>query len=157
MMSPLLRVNGKGNANLPKETLDYGLRVSIVGTSKGQGGKELEELKGVTIPIKITGTFSEPKPSVDLAAIVKEQATGELKAKAEEKLKEELGDDLGGLLSGALGGKKATDDEAADTESTEPATADETTEAADEAAPAEEKSAEDQLKEDVKEKLKGFF
>src|SRR5690606_32474836 len=112
-----LRVNGQGNASLPKETIDYGLRVSIVGTSKGQGGKELEELKGVTIPIKITGTFSEPKPSVDLAAIVKEQATGELKAKAEEKLKEELGDDLGGLLGGALGGKKATDDEAAaDTE-----------------------------------------
>lgn len=157
MMSPLLRVNGKGSASLPKETIDYGLRVSIVGTSKGQGGKELEELKGVTIPIKITGTFSEPKPSVDLAAIVKEQATGELKAKAEEKLKKELGDDLGGLLGGALGGNKATDDKAAaDTESTEPANADETTESADEA-PAEEKSAEEQLKEDVKNKLKGLF
>ena len=158
MMSPLLRVNGKGSASLPKETIDYSLRVSIVGTSKGQGGKELEDLKGVTIPIKITGTFSEPKPSVDLAAIVKEQASGELKAKAEEKLKEELGDDLGGLLGGALGGKKATDDEAAaDAESTEPATADETTEPAAEEAPTEEKSAEDQLKEDVKEKLKGLF
>lgn len=155
MMSPLLRVNGKGNASLPKETIDYALRVSIVGTSKGQGGKELEELKGVTIPIKITGTFSEPKPSVDLAAIVKEQATGELKAKAEEKLKDKLGDDLGGLLGGALGGKKATD-EAAETENTEPAPADETSEPVEET-PAEELSPEDQLKEDVKNKLKGLF
>ncbi|MDX1573033.1 MAG: AsmA family protein [Methylophaga sp.] len=157
MMSPLLRVNGKGNASLPKETIDYSLRVSIVGTSKGQGGKELEELKGVTIPIKITGTFSEPKPSVDLAAIVKEQASGELKAKAEEKLKEKLGDDLGGLLGGALGGQKATEaDAAAETKSTEPATADETSEPAEEA-PAETLSPEEQLKEDVKNKLKGLF
>ncbi|MDT8310083.1 MAG: AsmA family protein [Methylophaga sp.] len=156
MMSPLLRINGKGNASLPKETIDYGLRVSIVGTAQGQGGKELEELKGVTIPIKITGTFSEPKPSVDLAAIVKEQASGELKAKAEEKLKEKLGDDLGGLLGGALGGNKAADDATIETETTEPAPADETSEPA-EQAPAEQPSAEEQLKEDVKNKLKGLF
>ncbi len=156
MMSPLLRVNGKGNASLPKETIDYALRVAIVGTSKGQGGKELAELKGVTIPIKITGTFSELKPSVDLAAIVKEQASGELKAKAEEKLKDKLGDDLGGLLGGALGGKKATD-EAAEPENTEPAPADETSEPAEEAPAKEEPSAEEQLKEDIKNKLKGFF
>lgn len=155
MMSPLLRVNGKGNASLPEETIDYSLRVSIVGTAKGQGGKALEDLKGVTIPIKITGTFSEPKPTVDLAAIVKEQASDELKAKAEEKLKEELGDDLGNLLGGALGGQKATD-EAAETETTEPAPAEETAEPAEEA-PAEEPSAEEQLKEDVKNKLKGLF
>lgn len=154
MMSPLLRVNGKGSASLPKETIDYGLRVSIVGTSKGQGGKDLEDLKGVTIPIKITGTFSEPKPTVDLAAIVKEQATGELKAKAEEKLKEKLGDDLGGLLGGALGGSKATDESTQQPAEATPETAPESTESA----PAEEKpSAEEQLKEDVKEKLKGFF
>ncbi|MEX1199257.1 MAG: AsmA family protein [Methylophaga sp.] len=155
MMSPLLRINGKGSASLPKETINYNLRVSVVGTSKGQGGKELEELKGVTIPIKITGTFSEPKPSVDLAAIVKEQASGELKAKAEEKLKEKLGDDLGGLLGGALGGNKTTD-EAADPENTEPAPADETSAPAEEA-PAEQLSPEEQLKEDVKNKLKGLF
>ncbi len=158
MMSPLLRVNGKGSASLPKETIDYNLRVSIVGTSKGQGGKELEELKGVTIPIKITGTFSEPKPSVDLAAIVKEQASGELKAKAEEKLKEKLGDDLGGLLGDALGGKKASEaDAAAETEIIEPTTADETSEPVEETPAEEEPSIEEQLKEDVKNKLKGLF
>ncbi len=155
MMSPLLRVNGKGSASLPKETIDYNLRVSIVGTSKGQGGKELAELKGVTIPIKITGTFAEPKPSVDLAAIVKEQASSELKAKAEEKLKEKLGDDLGGLLGGALGGNQTTD-KAAETENTEPAPSDEPSAPAEEA-PAETLSPEEQLKEDVKNKLKGLF
>ncbi|HET8808122.1 MAG TPA: AsmA family protein [Methylophaga sp.] len=158
MMSPLLRINGEGKASLPKETIDYSLRVSIVGTSKGQGGKELEELKGVTIPIKITGTFDEPKPSVDLAAIVKEQATGELKAKAEEKLKEKLGDDLGGLLGDALGGNTATEaDATTETESTAPPAADETSEPADATPAEEEPSVEEQLKEDVKNKLKGLF
>lgn len=157
MMSPLLRVNGKGNASLPKETIDYSLRVSIVGTSKGQGGKELEELKGVTIPVKITGTFDEPKPTVDLAAIVKEQASEELKAKAQEKIKDKLGDDIGGLLGGALGGKKATEQPAAETDADAGTESTPESEEATEQPPAEEPSAEEKLKEDVKNKLKGLF
>ncbi|WP_417500200.1 AsmA family protein [Methylophaga sp.] len=144
--SPLLRIDGAGKANLANETLDYGLKVAVVGTSKGQGGKELEELKGVTIPIKITGTFSEPKPTVDLANLVKDKAKEELKSKAEEKLKEKLGDDLGGLLGGKLGGSKAKPE----TQSTE-------AENATEAEAEEEKSSDKKLEDAVKDKLKNFF
>lgn len=141
LMSPLLRVTGAGDIDLPREVLDYGVRVSIVGTVEGQGGRGLEDLRGLTIPVKVTGSFDNPRPSVDLAAVLKEQATGELKAKAEEKLKEKLGDDLGGLLGGALGGNQSK---------SEPATEEEA------AADADKKpapSAEDQLKE----KLKSLF
>lgn len=88
LMSPLLRVTGAGDIDLPREVIDYSVRVSIVGTAEGQGGKTLEDLKGVTIPVKITGSFDNPRPKVDLASVLKEQATGEIKAKAEEKLKE---------------------------------------------------------------------
>lgn len=152
LKSPLLRISGAGQASLPKETIDYSLKVAIVGTISGQGGKELAELKGLTIPVKIGGTFSEPKPTVDLANLVKDKAKQELKAKAEDKIKEKLGDDVGGLLGGALGSKSAAEDDAdaeASDSSGEEATAEE--------APVEEKKPEEQLEDAVKDKLKNFF
>lgn len=151
--SPLLRINGAGQASLPKETIDYKLKVAIVGTSKGQGGKELEDLKGLSIPVKITGSFNEPKVGVDLASLVKDKAKQELKTKAEEKLKDKLGDDLGGLLGGALGGKDAP----AESDSTEPAPADAEPQKT-EPVPAEEpKAPEKQLEDALKNKLKSLF
>ncbi|AUZ84007.1 AsmA family protein [Methylophaga nitratireducenticrescens] len=148
LMSPLLRVTGAGDIDLPREVIDYSVRVSIVGTAKGQGGKALEDLKGITIPVKITGSFDNPRPKVDLASVLKEQATGEIKAKAEEKLKEKLGDELGGLLGNKLGGesKSSTSDKTTE----EPATDEQSS---DEADSADEPSEEDLLKE----KLKGLF
>jgi len=148
LKSPLLRISGAGQASLPKETIDYSLKVAIVGSISGQGGKELAELKGLTIPVKITGTFSKPKPSVDLASMLQDKAKQELKTKAEDKIKEKLGDDIGGLLGGALGSKSATEAESEKEATSEDA----------EQAPAEEpKAPEEQLQDAVKDKLKGFF
>ena len=59
--SPLLRIEGKGNADLPKESIDYRATATVVATTQGQGGDDLEDLAGVPIPIKIGGTFSEPQ------------------------------------------------------------------------------------------------
>jgi AsmA protein len=114
LMSPLLRVNGAGNANLPTETIDYALKVSIVETSKGQGGKDLADLKGLTIPVKITGTFQSPKPSVDLASLFEQKAKDEAKQKIKEKLDEKLGDKLGGLLGGSSNDGEATESGSSD-------------------------------------------
>lgn len=149
LKSPLLRISGAGQASLPKETIDYSLKVAIVGSISGQGGAELADLKGLTIPVKIGGTFSEPKPTVDLASMVQDKAKEELKAKAEEKIKEKLGGDLGGLLGGALGTKS--------TEEAEPTESNAKEATAEESAPAEEKAPEKQLEDAVKDKLKNFF
>ena len=91
MMSPLLRINGAGKIDLPKEGIDYKLKVSIVETSSGQAGKDLADLNGLTIPVQITGTFDTPKPSVDMA----ELATEEVKSKASKELGKLLGDTEG--------------------------------------------------------------
>ncbi len=101
MSTPLLRVKGAGTANLPKQTTDYGLKVSVVSTSKGQGGAGLESLKGVTIPVKVSGSFSDPKVGVDLSGALASIAKSKVKAKVEDKIKKKLGDKLGGgLLKG---------------------------------------------------------
>ncbi|HYQ72502.1 MAG TPA: AsmA family protein, partial [Gammaproteobacteria bacterium] len=60
IQSPLLRITGKGQVSLPVETIDYTLTTKLVGSLEGQGGKSLEELKGVAIPVRVGGTFSKP-------------------------------------------------------------------------------------------------
>lgn len=84
--SPLLRLEGSGKIDLVRETLDYTVRASAVATAKGQGGRDLEELRGVTIPVHLTGPFAQPQWKIDWAAIA-EQA---LKSRAAEKLEERL-------------------------------------------------------------------
>lgn len=145
-MSPLLRINGAGKVDLPKEGIDYGLKVSIVGTTKGQDAADLAELKGLTIPVNITGTFDQPKPTVDIANLLKEQATEEMKAKVSDQLEDKLGGELGGLLGGVLGTKDS------ETAPEEPATQSAETVPSQEAKPAQEEaeSPEDQLKNKFK-------
>lgn len=96
MAAPLLRLAGKGSANLINEELDYQLNTALVNTSKGQGGKEKDDLAGIEIPLKISGTMQKPKYSLDTKALLE----GQFKDKVEsgkEKLKNKLLEKLGGL------------------------------------------------------------
>lgn len=156
LMSPLLRIKGAGTADLAKEVINYTLGVSIVETSKGQQGKELADLKGLTIPVKISGSFNDPKPTVDLATLFKDNAEAKvkekldaekarLKDKVSEKLNDKLGGQLGDLLGGALLGNKKAD----------PGTEPNVEEFPPETPPA--KSLEDELKGKIGDKLRGFF
>jgi AsmA protein len=143
--SPLLRINGAGKIDLPTEGIDYGLKVTVVGTYAGQGGRDLAELKGLTIPVKITGNFAAPKPTVDLANLIREQASQEVKNQVADKLKDELGEDLGGIISHALGTSPTNTDPAAEG----------TPEPDAQQKPAE--SPEKQLEDALKKKFKGLF
>jgi uncharacterized protein involved in outer membrane biogenesis len=66
MVSPLLRVTGKGTINLVSKTMDYSVKPRVVGTLKGQGGSMLR--KGLTIPLRITGPFAAPKVRPEINA-----------------------------------------------------------------------------------------
>lgn len=59
MRSPLLRVGGEGSVSLPAENVDYTMTLLLASTLEGQGGKSLAETKGLKIPLKIKGTFTE--------------------------------------------------------------------------------------------------
>lgn len=89
--SPLLRVSGKGTVDLAREVLDYVLTAIVVNTATGQGGKALDRLKKLEIPIKITGTFAQPKFGIDLQGLLQGQA----KQKVQEKIQQELDKRLG--------------------------------------------------------------
>ena len=77
--SPLLRIKGQGAADLVKELINYRTTTSVVATAKGQGGKDLGDLAGLDIPLKITGTFSKPEYGLDQEALVKLLASGKAK------------------------------------------------------------------------------
>ena len=92
--SPLLRLAGSGDINIGANSIDYVAKASVVGSSGGQGGKDAAELRGITVPVKITGPLDAPRFRVDLGAAVGQA----VKQKAEEKLKERVQDRLKGLL-----------------------------------------------------------
>ncbi|MCC6208501.1 MAG: AsmA family protein [Gammaproteobacteria bacterium] len=90
--SPYLRVGGKGEANLIKQELDYRLRVKLVGTEIGQGGDPAGNLRGIEIPIRISGAFAAPAVALDSAAI-----SDALKQKAKAAVKEAVDANKGKL------------------------------------------------------------
>jgi AsmA protein len=110
--SPFLRIAGKGQASLVKETINYGLTTSVVASGAGQGGNDLKNLAGIDIPIKVTGTFSEPSYGLDFQALAGAFASSKASAlvnKQKEaitkKAKDAIGGKLGDKLGGVLGGK----------------------------------------------------
>ncbi len=114
--TPLLRISGEGTVNLPEKRLDYRLVSTIVNTASGQAGKDLEQLRGLPIPIRIKGAFDEPKISLDLKSVMSAKAKQKLdqqkkklkekadkavikqREKVKEKVKEEVDKALKGLF-----------------------------------------------------------
>jgi len=99
MSAPFVRLDGKGLANIIDSTLDYHLKATLVGTSKGQGGASGSDLAGLAIPLKIKGSFDDPKFSLDTSGALKAKLDQE-KDKAKDKLKSKLKDKLKGKLGG---------------------------------------------------------
>lgn len=91
MLSPLMRVTGKGRFNLVGESIDYLLNPVLTGET---GVESLDALSGTTIPIRLTGNLYEPDFKVDIAAALINSQKDEIGKKANE------------LLGGLLGGKK---------------------------------------------------
>ncbi|ADU61698.1 MAG: AsmA family protein [Pseudodesulfovibrio sp.] len=111
MKSPLLRVTGKGWADLPRDSVDYLATVTVVGTLKGQDGASIEELSGMPLPIRAKGSLADPSISLDMKAL------------AEALLKDSFKEGTKGiedtLRKSILGGGKTTEG-ATDGTATEP-------------------------------------
>ncbi|MDD5295596.1 MAG: AsmA family protein [Rhodocyclaceae bacterium] len=104
--SPFLRVAGAGQFDLPRETMDYTAKVAVVPTAAGQTGKDLADLNGLTIPIRLSGPFQAPSYRLAFADVVSDLVAGKAAAKADElkkQAKEEAQKKLGGALKGLLG------------------------------------------------------
>lgn len=92
LLSPLLRVGGEGLIDIGGNRIDYTLRTSVVATAEGQGGAGLEKLRGLTVPVRITGPLEAPAPQVLWSAVVGDAARRALAERLQEKLDEKRGE-----------------------------------------------------------------
>lgn len=153
MKAPVLRLakgDSRGDIDIGNEKINYIAKPTIVKSLKGQGGADLDSLAGIAIPVKISGTFSDPKYGLDFAAVgtalaksnLLDKVGGEKGAAVKELLGNENKTDA---ISNIISGKKKTT-EATPTEPAEDAAA---------AVPVEKpKSLEEQAKEKAEKKLK---
>ena len=66
LKAPAFRLRGTGVlADLHTNTIDYQARATVVNTAKGAGGKELAELDGLELPLKVSGSLDNPKIRLD--------------------------------------------------------------------------------------------
>ena len=101
--SPLLRIDGKGQVDLPKDTIDYRLMTELVGSLAGQGGKGRDELAGIPIPVRIRGSLADPSYQPDVEDLLRARAQAELdkrKDEVQEKAEKEIQKTLDGVFKG---------------------------------------------------------
>jgi AsmA protein len=108
--SPLLRLEGKGQVDLPGEAIDYRVEPKVVSTLKGQADAQLRS--GLMVPVVISGTFSEPKFRADVSGVVMDKALKEDASKLlqgitkEEEGKEVIKKEIPKLLEDLIKGEE---------------------------------------------------
>lgn len=153
MKAPILRLekgDSRGDIDIGNESINYLAKPTIVKSLKGQGGADLDALAGIAIPVKITGTFSNPKYGMDFAAVGT--------ALAKSNLLDKVAGDKGTAVKALIGGGDKVDAISGLLGKKKPAEAAPAGGSAQPAAPAEKpKSAQDQVKDKAAEKLKDVF
>lgn len=97
MKSPFLRLAGAGDIDIGGGRMNYLAKASVVASSAGQGGQGLDQLKGLTVPVRVTGPFDKLSYTLELGSLAADAAKAkveekkeEIKVKAEDKLKDKL-------------------------------------------------------------------
>lgn len=67
--SPLLRLAGAGDIDIAGRRIDYLAKATVERVAAGQDGKGIASLKGVSVPLRLTGAFDSLAYQVDYAAI----------------------------------------------------------------------------------------
>jgi AsmA protein len=108
-----IALTGRGSINLPQQTLEYRLGLTIEDNLFNQTCSVNDRLEGVEIPVSCKGSFqTEPAKLCRLDTrfigdLLKAEAKRKIEEKVgtqvEEKLKQKLGEEGTGLLKGLLG------------------------------------------------------
>jgi AsmA protein len=87
LKSPFLRVGGAGAFDIGKGRIDYVAKATVTGASTGQDGAELAALRGVTVPVRLSGPFEAIDWNVQWSGV----AAAALENRLKDKLAERLG------------------------------------------------------------------
>ena len=100
--APLFRIQGNGTIDMAAGQLNYLARVAVVDTADGQGGAELKALRGITVPIRLSGPIDRPTYRVDISALAAELAKIKLNDDVTNKINKAV-PGLGNALRGLFG------------------------------------------------------
>lgn len=100
--APFLRLSGSGDVDLGAERLNYLLKARLVATTEGQDSAQNDPKSGLTVPVRLTGTFASPDWKIEFPNLLPD--TADLKAKITEK-KEALSAQVKDKLMGNLLGR----------------------------------------------------
>jgi len=62
------------------------VKASLVNTSTGQGGKGLDQVGGITVPVAVSGPMDNLKYRIDTRAMLEDKAKDELRRQLERRL-----------------------------------------------------------------------
>jgi AsmA protein len=99
--APLFRIGGAGDIDVGKSTINYLAKASVVATTKGQGGRDVDQLAGLTLPVRMTGPLDAMKYEVDYKSVAGDLAKSKVREgidKSKEKVEDKVRDRLKGLL-----------------------------------------------------------
>ncbi|MEX1154163.1 AsmA family protein [Parvibaculum sp.] len=102
LLSPLIRVSGAGTANILQKTLNYRVEPKLAASLEGQGGAT--DVKGIEVPILVTGPWSKPRFAPDLKSMIQNRENIEETIKS---IKEDKGK---GLIDSLMGKQPASGD-----------------------------------------------
>lgn len=105
MKSPFIRLGGAGDVDVGAGQMNYLAKATVVASGEGQGGKEAGQLKGLSVPVRVSGPFEALSYKIEFGAMLEdatkakvEEKKQEIKAKAEEAVKDKAKDLFKGLL-----------------------------------------------------------
>lgn len=93
--SPFLRLGGDGAVDIGQGRIDYTVRATVADTSKGQGGAELAELRGLTVPVRLTGPLEAIDWQIRWSAVAADLLKSKVGQQVEDQLRDKLKDKLG--------------------------------------------------------------
>jgi AsmA protein len=80
---PLYRVSGEGDIVPGSGTVDYQLEAIVSSALKRRSAGDLAELRGVTVPVRVSGSWAAPAIALDFAGASGDIVTKRIAAKAE--------------------------------------------------------------------------
>jgi AsmA protein len=101
LKSPLLRVGGEGEINLGEDTVNYLVKATIVATTQGQGGRDVADLRGVTVPVRVSGPLDAPSYKLDFGGMLADTAKQKVEQTVRGQLERRLG--IGGAAPAPKG------------------------------------------------------
>ncbi|HXD41874.1 MAG TPA: AsmA family protein [Ramlibacter sp.] len=91
LKSPFLRIGGAGRFDIGQGRIDYTARAKLTPTAVGQGGTGLEALRGIEVPVALSGPFDAIDWKIQWSGVAEAAVRNTLK----EKLAESIGAKLG--------------------------------------------------------------